>query len=1018
MRNPLIFVWRIWISSGSFVNNLMMQTICENDIMKSESEHPAKQPPSLGRYTGRLPLMVFLLIVAITVVAVGLFYRHAQQAVELAAQERLSIVDQLKSAQLDIWQRQRLNDVAVITKNPLNDQYLAPFLEGPVPEAVRKTVQAWMDALLKDSAYRSIILLDNEGNARLAVGPADLNLDPQTRSHVRAAIDSGRSLFQLIHPARTPGRIHSGLYVPLRRQNAAAPPDYIGVMLLEFDPEDYLYPLIRSWPMHGRTAETILVQREGKEMLVLNTQKSGTNAGTMKRLLIDAFNSPAAMIARGQTGMVYGIDCRGVPVLAVLRRIPDSPWSLVTKVDYEEIIAPLRTRALVVVLLAVALLTVVGMLVFVIHKRREADFYRQLSKLEQTRQQQESMLAEQRKFFERICENTLAGYWYWNIPEKRLEASPRMKMMLGYAEREIPDTQEAWLQLVHSDDRPLLVAAYEKHIASHGRAPCNIEVRYRHKDGSIVLVICAGLVIEWDAAGKPLRMAGCQIDLTGHRRTEESLRQSETKMRALFAAMTDVIIVVDKDGRYLEIAPTTPSLLSKPVGELLGKTFHEIFPPAQADYFLEHVRRTLATHRPVAMEYTLNIGGNEVWIAAILSVLTDASVIVVARDITATKRAELAVREKEALYRTLFDCGNDAIWLYSIDKDGCPRQFIEVNEVACKRLGYTRDEFLKLKPEKIRQPGIQPTLASVGKIIVSKGRAIYESVSLTKDGRAIPVEVSTSLLMLDEKSMALAIVRDITERKRLETELRCAKEAAELASRVKSDFLANMSHELRTPLNSVIGFSEVLANQTFGVLNPKQLRYVNHILQAGRHLLSLINDILDLSKVEAGKMKLELQRMLLDKTVTQVVDLMRYRAEKNGLLLSQVVPSGLIVKADERMLKQILFNLLANAVKFTPNGGQITVTAEQLGSEVRISVADTGEGIKATDQERIFKEFEQADSSMGRKHQGTGLGLALCKKLVVLHGGRIWVESAGEGRGSVFRFTLPFEPSDRGNLVT
>ena len=238
-------------------------------------------------------------------------------------------------------------------------------------------------------------------------------------------------------------------------------------------------------------------------------------------------------------------------------------------------------------------------------------------------------------------------------------------------------------------------------------------------------------------------------------------------------------------------------------------------------------------------------------------------------------------------------------------------------------------------------------------------------------------------------------------------ELEAKSRLLEAASRHKSEFLANMSHELRTPLNAILGFSEVLAERMFGEVNEKQAEYLQDILSSGRHLLSLINDILDLSKVEAGRLELELGRFHLPTALDNALTLVRERATRHGITLTQTVDAGVgDIVADERKVKQILLNLLSNAVKFTPEGGRVGLTATTAESVVTIAVTDTGIGIAPEDQAAIFEEFRQVGRDDTRTPEGTGLGLTLAKKFVELHGGRIWLQSQ-VGQGSTFSFTLP-----------
>jgi signal transduction histidine kinase len=232
----------------------------------------------------------------------------------------------------------------------------------------------------------------------------------------------------------------------------------------------------------------------------------------------------------------------------------------------------------------------------------------------------------------------------------------------------------------------------------------------------------------------------------------------------------------------------------------------------------------------------------------------------------------------------------------------------------------------------------------------------------------------------------------------------------EVANRHKSEFLANMSHELRTPLNAVNGFSEVLLDRLFGELNDKQEEYLQDILSSGRHLLSLINDILDLSKIEAGRMELELNPFYLPVALDNALTLVRERASRHGISLRVSAEPGIDqIVADERKVKQVLVNLLSNAVKFTPEGGQVTVSVARANGAVEIAVSDTGIGIAEEDQEAIFEEFRQVGSDYTRKREGTGLGLPLARRFVELHGGRLWVKSE-VGKGSTFTFSIPERP--------
>lgn len=249
---------------------------------------------------------------------------------------------------------------------------------------------------------------------------------------------------------------------------------------------------------------------------------------------------------------------------------------------------------------------------------------------------------------------------------------------------------------------------------------------------------------------------------------------------------------------------------------------------------------------------------------------------------------------------------------------------------------------------------------------------------------------------------------EIQRREHVEEALRREKLRADTLNRAKSEFLANMSHELRTPLNTIIGFTDLLLDKSYGDLNASQEEFLTDVSDSAHHLLSVINDILDLSKVEAGRLELELSEVSACGLLQHGLIVLKEKALNHRIRITAASTADPdLILADERKLKQVLFNLLSNAIKFTPDGGEVSVTAENFGHDVLFAVADSGIGIKAEDLERIFNPFEQVDSSPTRVFQGTGLGLSLCRSFVELHGGHIWAESAGEGCGAVFRLVIP-----------
>ena len=293
----------------------------------------------------------------------------------------------------------------------------------------------------------------------------------------------------------------------------------------------------------------------------------------------------------------------------------------------------------------------------------------------------------------------------------------------------------------------------------------------------------------------------------------------------------------------------------------------------------------------------------------------------------------------------------------------------------------------------------------------------FENLELLKDVQEANENLHQEITERRKAEGALVLSKTELEEinQQLNSAIESAKEMAgraQAANEAKSDFLANMNHELRTPLNVIIGFTELILDKQCGDLTPEQEEYLGEVAHSARELFLLINDILDLTKIEADELELEFSEVQLSELLSRSITILKEKALKHNIQLSyeeKEIPSSIV--ADERKLKQILYNLIANAVKFTPDGGKVQLKSEFADGLVQISIEDSGIGIKKQDLERIFHPFEQAESSLSRRFQGTGLGLSLTRSIVELHGGKIWAESEGEGRGARFCFLMPTMPS-------
>jgi PAS domain S-box-containing protein len=598
----------------------------------------------------------------------------------------------------------------------------------------------------------------------------------------------------------------------------------------------------------------------------------------------------------------------------------------------------------------------------------------------------------------------------YDVASDNIYYSERVYQVLD-VDRGLMRTAKDWRTLIHGDDLPHYLGAFAAHLKDQTpRFEC--DYRYRARGGAWRWCRQHGIALR-NAHGRAARVVGSIGDITEFKQTEETLRQSEERydfaLRAVREGVYDWDIVagtVYYSDRVRAVLGLTPEELRTPQ-DWLGRVHPEDLPryrAAHAAHFKGQTDRYECDYRYRGKDGTWR------WARTHGIAQRDAGgravrMIGSTGDITRLKQAEEALRQSEERYAIVTKVATEGMYEWSLADESL---FISEHTEAFFPAGapHTAGAWNSLiHPDDFH--GYQEAVRAHFKGLTPRLEHEYRIASAGGEYRWV---IDRGIAVRDAGGQAVKLigaVTDVTGRKLAEQALREAREQAEAASREKSQFLANMSHELRTPLNAIIGFSEVLKEGMFGELNAKQGEYVKDILESGQHLLSLINDILDLSKIEAGRMELELSEFSLAAAIERAVSLVKERAQRHAVRLQiDIAPGVANLCADERKVKQMLLNLLSNAVKFTPEGGSVTVSAQSQSSHIQIRVRDTGVGISPQDQAVLFQEFKQVGSDAARKAEGTGLGLALTKRFVELHGGEITLASQ-PGKGSTFTVTLP-----------
>lgn len=597
-----------------------------------------------------------------------------------------------------------------------------------------------------------------------------------------------------------------------------------------------------------------------------------------------------------------------------------------------------------------------------------------------------------------ILEQSLAGYWDWDIPTGNEYLSPTFKKMFGYEDNEIENKADSWQKLIFAEDLPGVFEKFNHHVESKGETPYYNEIRYHHKNGSTVWVICTGKVIEWDEKGNAKRMVGCHIDITERKRAEEALRKSEEEYRTLAESSPEMIYLIDERGFVKYLNPTAAAMFPSSASAIVGRHLTEVYPPEIAKRHLEAIRAVISSGKCVSSELLERFPGQERWIDARLSPVRDSAgktveVLGLSQDITDRKRAEEALLKSESKYRTIVENITDAFYIH--DFKG---YILDCNEAACQMTGYSRNELVGQSLSLIDSDENRRLLPGRMQLLMRDNMIVFEGSHIRKDGSAVAIEVCGKVVSREKEGLIQGFVRDITGRKRTEEVLANAQKLESLGI-----LAGGIAHDFNNLMGGIFGYIE-MANGASTEAHVKQ--DLAKVMQTIERARALTQQLLTFAKGGSPKQEVLPLFPFIQQTAQFAL------SGSNASSRFDIADDLWSANYDKNQIGQVIDNLVINAQQAMPLGGTIVLSARNTsladsehpllkkGDYVRLSVTDTGIGIPKELQKRIFDPF------FTTKAKGHGLGLATCYSIINRHGGCIDVFSE-PGKGSTFNVYLP-----------
>jgi len=953
--------------------------------------------PLKSRRHWRLLLVVCLATVFLIVILGGLYIQSEMKASRQMVRDDLATIADLKVGQIVNWYRERSEDAEVFANTPVLMDQARQSLSDPPSSRAKQDFQTWMAVVQKQYGYARVVLYNAQGMPVLTA-PEQLGVAEMRRDQsFQAALHSKGVMKEDLHrdPRIPEQNIRLGFWIPIGVSPEPGRPAE-GALLLEWNPYEFLYPLIQSWPVPNATAETLLVRTEGNDVVYLNELRYRKNTAlNFRRPLTPELARYAAQAIQGQKVFIAGEDYRHVPVLAAIRHIPGTPWFILVKVDQKEVFTRLRERALATTMLFGSLGLTIMLGAWILWHRRSFTLL-------------ERQLAVEQRF--RTLFETANDAILLMERDAFSECNSRTLEMFGCGSKAdlLSHTPMDFSPARQPDGRDSREKGWEYINRALGGRPQRFYWQHHRKDGTPFDAEVS--LNRLELQGKTCLQAIVR-DISERKQAEADLRESEARFRALYEKAPLGISRIDSHtGRFLQVNAKSCEIHGYPCSEMLERNFQSITHPDDLEEDLENLKRLREGRiRFYEMDKRmLRPDGSIIWVN--LTVVPEWAAgepptchIAMVADITERKRAEAALLKEKTMSETVIN--NLPGMFFMFDRHG---RLLRWNKEFAVAVGKSEEELARhrlpdnIHPDDMEKVRAETTLAFAGQ------RVDFETRAETQYGLLYCRFIGQSV-SLDGELYLLGTCLDITERKRTEEALLKAKTEAEVANQAKDQFIAVLSHELRTPLTPILLSAAELETERDV---PEGIRAALGVIRRNVELeMKLIDDLLDVTRISRGIIHLHQEVVDAHACLHNALEICQSEIATKHLNISlRLEADQPYVWADPARLQQIFWNLLRNAVKFTPEGGEISIRSANNDDRLHMEFSDTGIGIEPSVLSRIFNAFEQAERGKVRRFGGLGLGLSISKALVELHHGTLTAFSEGTDKGATFTLELATAP--------